>query len=53
MEHRFDFWKTVRLQIVDPGKLIYLNQFPNEIVYIASEWRERADERLILLESHH
>ena len=53
MEQQFDFWKTVRLQIADPEKPIYLNQFPNEMAYIASEWRGRAGECLILLESHH
>jgi hypothetical protein len=50
---RFDFWKTVRPQIAHPGKPIYREQFPNETVYIASEWRGRTGECLILLEKIH
>jgi hypothetical protein len=49
----FEFWKTVRLQIADPLKPIYLEQFPNETAYTASEWRGRTGECLILLEEHH
>ena len=49
----FEFWKTVRPHIADPTKPIYLGQFPNETAYIASEWRNRAGECLILLEKYH
>lgn len=52
-EKRFEFWKTIRPQIADPTKRIYLGQFPNEVAYTASEWRGRASECLILLEKHH
>jgi hypothetical protein len=50
---RFEFWKSVRPEIAHPEKPIYLNQFPNETAYIASEWRGRTGECLILLEKHH
>ena len=49
----FEFWKTVRPQIAYPEKPIYREQFPNEIAYLASEWRGRTGECLILLEKHH
>jgi hypothetical protein len=52
-QQRFEFWKTVRPQIADPVKRIYLKQFPNETAYIASEWAGRTGECLILLERHH
>jgi hypothetical protein len=50
---RFEFWKTVRAQIAQPDKAIYRAQFPNETAYIASEWRGRTGECLILLEKYH
>lgn len=50
---RFEFWKTIRHQIADPAKPIFLGNFPNETAYIASEWCGRAGERLVLLERHH
>jgi hypothetical protein len=53
IEERFDFWKTVRPQIADPSKPIYLEQFANETAYVASEWCGDAGECLILLEMHH
>ena len=53
MRERFEFWKTVRPHIADPSKPIYLNQFPNETAYTASQWRGSAGECLILLEAHH
>ena len=52
-QERFRFWKRVRRQIADPGKPIYRETFPQEIAYIASEWRGRAGECLVLLEKHH
>ena len=52
-EQRFEFWKAIRLQIADPSRPMYLKQFPNETAYIASEWRGRSGESLILLEAHH
>jgi hypothetical protein len=52
-EQRFEFWETVKPQIADPEKPIYREQFPNQTAYVASEWRGRLGERLILLEKHH
>jgi hypothetical protein len=49
----FEFWKTVRPQIAHPEKPIYREQVLNETAYIASEWRGRTDECLILLEKYH
>jgi len=52
-QQRFEFWKTVELQIADSAKPICRAQFPKEIAYVASEWRGRAGECLVLLEKHH
>jgi hypothetical protein len=49
---RFEFWKTVRPQIANPEKPINPAQFPNETAYLASEWRGRTGESLILLEKY-
>src|SRR5215470_12768197 len=43
-QERFEFWKSVRTQIADPRMPIYLDQFPNETAYTASEWRGRGGE---------
>jgi hypothetical protein len=53
MAERFEFWKMIRPQIADPAKPISLSNFPNETAYIASEWRGRAGNCLVLLERHH
>jgi hypothetical protein len=53
MQERFDFWKAIRPQVADALKPIFLERFPNQTAYIASEWRGRAGECLILLEMHH
>jgi hypothetical protein len=50
---RFEFWKTVRPQIAHPEKPIYREQPPSDTAYIASEWRGRTGECLILLEKYH
>ena len=50
---RFEFWKTVRPQIAHADKPIYRGQFPKKTAYIASEWRGRTGECLILLEKYH
>jgi hypothetical protein len=52
-QQQFEFWKTIRPQIAEPEEPIFLKQFPKETAYIASEWRGRAGECLILLETHH
>jgi hypothetical protein len=53
VQERFEFWKTNRTHIADPSKPIYLNKYPNETAYVASQWRGHAGEDLILLETHH
>jgi hypothetical protein len=53
MPERFEFWKTVRSQVADALRPISLERFPNQTAYIASEWRGRTGECLILLETHH
>jgi hypothetical protein len=52
-QQRFEFWKTVKPQIADPAKPIFREQFPEETAYIASQWRGRAGECLILLAKYH
>jgi hypothetical protein len=52
-QQRLEFWKTVQPHIAEPGKPIYLKQFPDEIAYSASEWRGLAGECPVLLEKHH
>jgi hypothetical protein len=47
MPERFEFWKTVRSQVADSRRPIYLERFPNQTAYIASEWRGRTGECLI------
>jgi hypothetical protein len=53
MQERFEFWKATRPQVADAGRPICLERFPNQIAYIASEWRGRSGEWLILLEMNH
>jgi hypothetical protein len=53
MQERFEFWKAIRPQVADAGRPICLERFPNQIAYIASEWRGRSGEWLILLEMNH
>ena len=52
-EERFQFWKAVKPQIADPEKRIRRESFPNDTCYIASEWRGRSGQCLVLLEKHH
>jgi len=52
-EKRFAFWKTARPQVANTDGPVCLEEFPHEFYYIASEWRGRAGECLILLERHH
>jgi hypothetical protein len=53
MQERFEFWKATRPQVADALRPISLERFPNQTAYIASEWRGRTGECLILLETHH
>jgi hypothetical protein len=53
MQERFEFWKATRPHVADALRPIYLERFPNRTAYIASEWRGRTGECLILLETQH
>jgi hypothetical protein len=53
MQERFEFWKVIRPQVADTGRPIHIERFPNQTAYIASEWRGRSGECLILLEMNH
>jgi len=53
MQERFEFWKAIRPQVADAGGPIYIERFPNQTAYVASEWRGRGGECLILLEMNH
>ena len=53
IEKRFAFWKRVQPQIANRDKPLQRAEFPHEFFYIASEWRGRAAECLVLLERHH
>jgi len=50
---RFSFWKRTERSIAKPDAPIRLEEFPAQVAYVASEWRGRSGERLILLEAHH
>jgi len=53
IEKQFEFWKTAKPQIASHDRPVRREEFPNEFFYVASEWRGRADECVILLERHH
>ena len=36
---RFTFGNSVRAQIAEPEKPIYLDQFPQNVAYVASQWQ--------------
>jgi hypothetical protein len=38
MQERFEFWKAIRPQVADALRPIYIERFPNQTAYIASEW---------------
>jgi hypothetical protein len=50
---RFSFWKRTERSIAKPETPIRLEEFPGQIAYVASEWRGRNGEQLVLLEAHH
>lgn len=52
-QRQFEFWKTVRPQVADPAKPIRLEEFPGATAYVASEWRGRDGECLVVLERYH
>jgi hypothetical protein len=50
---RFAFWKTASAQVAEPDKPIYLDQFPQNVAYVVSQWQGRNGERVVLFERHH
>ena len=50
----FDFWKTeVKSHLAKPESKAFLENFPDEYCYFASEWRSFDGERIILLSKMH
>ncbi|QES87374.1 hypothetical protein [Rhizosphaericola mali] len=49
----FNVWKKVKSQIVENSNCIQLEDFPENIAYIASEWIDERGATLILLEKYH
>lgn len=48
----YDQWKAIKGRVADPDGF-RLEDFPDDFVYIASEWEGRLGERLVVLEVHH
>ena len=50
----FSFWKNeVKIHLVDPNKNHVLEDFPGEYFYLASEWKAKSSNSVILLEMYH
>lgn len=51
----FDFWKTeVKARLVnDPEVGFYLQDYPDEYAYLATEWSSGAATPIVLLEKYH
>ena len=50
----FSFWKKdVKIHLADPNKKHFLEDFPGEYFYFASEWESKSVNSIILLEMHH
>jgi hypothetical protein len=51
---RFEFWKTeIKDRIADPDGPIFLEDFPDGLAMVASEWLEDGCPPIVLLECHH
>ena len=51
---RYQFWKDeAKPRIAAPGKCLFLEDFPELYVYMASEWQTNRGEIVVLLEKHH
>lgn len=50
----FDFWKReVKAHIAKPGEPVYLESFPGEYFYFASEWQVAGWSPIVVLEMYH
>ena len=53
-ENCYDFWKSeVKMHLAQPDAKIYLEDFPGEYCYFASEWKPDVGEPIILLAKCH
>lgn len=51
---RYDFWKDeVKAHLAVPESKVYLEDFPDEYCYFASEWKSYNGETIILLSKSH
>ena len=50
---RFQHWNKIKGRIAEHDRPILLHEFPGQTAYLASEWRGRNNEVLILLEAIH
>ncbi len=54
LEKCFSDWKeNIQAQVVEEVDGFSLEDYPNGIAYVASEWRNNDDMRIILLETFH
>ncbi len=54
LEDCYEFWKSeVKLHLAHPEAEIYLEDFPAEYCYSASEWKTDAGEPIVLLMKSH
>ncbi len=53
-EECYEFWKSeAKAHIAEPDANNYLENFPGEYCYFASEWRTDEDESIVLLAKSH
>jgi hypothetical protein len=53
-EKVFDFWKTdLQKHLWNKSDEIKLDNFPDNYAYLATEWTDKADTKIILLEKLH
>ena len=49
----FDRWKNeIRPHLAEPGQRVYLEQFPDEYAYFASQWDDRSSPIILLSKAH-
>ncbi len=53
-EHSYEFWKSeVKMHLAPPDASAYLEDFPDEYCYFASEWKADGGEPIVLLAKSH
>ena len=53
-EHCYEFWKSeVKAHLAQPDVKTYLEDFPDEYCYFASEWKADVGEPIVLLAKSH